>query len=281
MANKRYTGLQCAHLKHYTGLQIDSSDRRDFIKRYSEEEIPSTSTHPVVDLRQYIFRVFDQGDLHSCTANVVCAAYQLLLQKQAKKHVHYNFKASRLFVYYNSRSCNPDIRTDAGASMRNTLKTMNRLGVCHESFWPYDILKFAHQPSNAARADAVGNSISKYERLTQDLHQLRACLNEGYPFAFGFAVYDTFELEMENDGLMPMPTDEETHSGATEIHGVLAVGYNDNTKCFTILNSWGSSFGDGGYFYMPYKYIVNTEQAFDFWKICDVKERNLDSKPMK
>ena len=276
MAN---SGRKGSLLRHRTGLLRDSPDHRDFIRRYGEDEIPSTDDHPVVDLRKYVIHVFEQFDLDSCTPNVVCAAYELLLQKQARElnHVHYDFDTSRLFVYYNARKINFDTQLDTGASLRNALQSINRWGVCHEALWPYKISDYAKEPPPACYTDAERNKITKYERLTQDQHQLRACLKEGYPFAFGIEIYDSFELKIEDDGVMPLPSDEEIQDGPSALHGVLCVGYNDNTQCFTVLNSWGEYFGDDGYFYMPYKYMMIPERAFDFWKISEVTESNLNS----
>ena len=272
------TGIKGSRLRHRTGLIRDTPDHRDFIRRYGEDEIPSMEEYPIVDLREDVIHVFEQGELGSCTANVVCAAYELLVQKQASElnHTHYYFEASRLFVYYNARSVTSTTGTDTGATMRNALRSIHRWGVCTEALWPYKAEEYAQKPPLACYIDAEGNKLTNFDRLTQDQHQLRACLKEGFPFAFGFEVYDSFELEMEEDGKMPLPSDEEILDGASEIHAVLCVGYNDNTQCFTVLNSWGSDFGDGGYFYMPYHYILDAERAFDFWKISEVTERGLN-----
>ena len=268
-----------SHLTHKTGLLRDSPDHRDFIRTYSEEEIPSTDDHPVVDLRGDVVRVYQQGQLASCTANVACAAYELLVQKQASElnHTYYDFSASRLFVYYNSRKITSTTTRNTGTTMRNALKSMRHWGVCHELLWPYLISEFAKEPTSDCYSNAEGNKLVEFHRLTQNQHQLRACLKEGFPFAFGFNVYDSFELEMEDDGKMPLPSYDEKLDGASEIHGVLCVGYNDNTECFTVLNSWGSDFGDRGYFYMPYKYLLDPEQVFGFWKISKVTESGLNS----
>ena len=71
---------------------------------------------------------------------------------------------------------------------------------------------------------------------------------------------------------MPMPTENEIDLESPSLHAVLAVRYDDDARRITILNSWGSSFGDNGYFYMEYDYIVNKVRAYDFWKIEEVGE---------
>jgi C1A family cysteine protease len=48
-------------------------------------------------------------------------------------------------------------------------------------------------------------------------------------------------------------------------HAVLAVGYDDATQRFTIRNSWGANWGQGGYFTMPYPYLTTSGLSSDFW----------------
>ena len=258
--------------RHHTGFKRDRSDHRDIVRVYGAGEIPSTDDHPMIDLRKYVSRVYEQNGLGCCAATVICSAYQLELNRQAEKngHAFYNYDSSRLFLYYNSRVYENYTGDDEGASYRDTLKAAQEWGICHESKWPYDISKFADKPPQACYDDAIGNRVCKYESIKQDIHQLRACLKAGFPFAFGFLVYDSFEKYILN-GLVPTPSANEIKSNKNpEGHGVLAVGYDDATDWITVLNSWGDRFGDKGYFYMPYSYITNPRLAFDFWKINEV-----------
>ena len=94
---------------------------------------------------------------------------------------------------------------------------------------------------------------------------LKGCLAAGYPFVFGFTVLSSFETqEVADTGVMPMPADGDKQLGG---HAVCCVGYDDDKQCFVVRNSWGSSWGDGGYFYMPYKYMTDSGLASDFWTI--------------
>ena len=270
-------------IQHGTGFKPDSLDDRDIVRVYGAEQIPSTDHHPVVDLRKYIHQIYDQGKLGSCTANAVCAAYKLELSRQAEvsKRNFYYVDRSRLFVYYNSRVYENNIYSDEGASLRNTLKAINNLGVCQESIWPYDPQKFARKPSQESYNGAQGNTICKYAKLRQNIDQIRACLKSGFPIAFGIWVYKSFKSRTEK-GAIPVPTQDEIDSTTPFGHGVLAVGYDDNTELITVLNSWGEKWCDRGFFYMPYEFIINPKLALDFWKIEEACE-NLEifiSKPV-
>ena len=231
------------------GSKRDVSDDRDVIKRYVET--PSDKKH---DLIKYIQQVYDQGGLESCTSNVCCGAYGLELMRQSMENnnTFQYFESSRLFLYYNSRLNDGITDQNVGVSFRDVFKAMKKYGVCTEILWPYDELNFSMKPSSNCYQNALGNSIIRYTRLDQDIDQFRACLKADYPFTVGFEVYSSFS-NLDNDitGLMPMPTEEEVQLETPNLHAVLAVGYDDKTRYITILNSWGSSFGDNGYFYMP------------------------------
>lgn len=263
--------------RHYGGVR-DPPDHRDHRLKYGLQHIPSTVDHPSVDLRNYIDHVYDQGDLESCTANALCAAYGLDLKKQAKsvdRHYHY-FNSSRLFVYYNSRKYSYQVTEDSGVPLREALKAFYHDGVCEESCWPYDASKVSVEPPAICYTTSAENNISKYHRLHQDIHQFRACLVEGHPFVFGFEVYSSFHSPSnEKEGKMPMPTAEEIAAGKYYLHVALAVGYDDKKEYIIALNSWGESFGDKGYFYVPYKFITDPKLSFDFWKITFVRERGV------
>ena len=254
------------------GAVRDSYDHRDYVQEYHGNKIPS-HRHTEVDLREYVDQVYSQGSLNSCTANAVCAAYQLDLKKQAEADSDYtDFDPSRLFLYYNTRARKNQAKKNAGASLRDTIKALNTCGVCEESDWPYDTNKFRKKPTHQCYSDAEGNDLRHYKRLNHtDIHQLRACLKEKNPFVFGFEVYRSFH-EAEEDGEMPMPTDRELRRDPLGEHAVVAVGYDDEEQQVTVLNSWGEDWGDEGYFYMPYDFITDSDFCFDFWKISFANE---------
>jgi C1A family cysteine protease len=94
---------------------------------------------------------------------------------------------------------------------------------------------------------------------------MKGCLADGFPFVFGFTVYESFEsAEVARTGMLQMPKPREGVAGG---HAVLAVGYDDKTERFVVRNSWGSSWGKRGYFTMPYSYLLTGNLSDDFWTI--------------
>ncbi len=243
-------------IKHY-GWQPDLPDHRDleFAARPSLlKKLPAKK-----DLRKACPAVYDQGQLGSCTANAIGAAFEYELCKQNIKN---DFMPSRLFIYYNERVIEDSVGTDSGAMIRDGIKSVNQKGVCPEKMLPYNISKFTQKPSAACYTNAKKHLVTSYHRVTRVLNQMKGCLAGGYPFVFGFTVYESFEsAAVSKTGVLNMPKKNEQTVGG---HAVMAVGYDDKTKRFIVRNSWGTSWGQKGYFTMPYNYLLNAGLADDF-----------------
>ena len=238
----------------------DLPDQRDHL--YASPYAANIVLPSSVDLRSVCPTVYDQGQLGSCTANAIAAALEF---DQMKQHLTPVFVPSRLFIYYNERAMEGTTGTDSGAQIRDGIKSVGSQGTCTESEWPYDITKFAMQPPANCYQDAPQNRALAYQRLVNNLNQMRACLASGFPFVFGMTVYESFEsAAVAQSGQVPMPAPNEQSIGG---HAVLAVGYDDSQQTFLVRNSWGVSWGMQGYFALPYAYLSNTNLTDDLWTI--------------
>jgi C1A family cysteine protease len=221
--------------------------------------IPATLP-PSTDLRPLCAPVEDQGQLGSCTANALAGALEFLEKKDQKPFAD----LSRLFIYYNERVIEHSVNSDSGAMLRDGIKTLAKQGVCTEKKWPYVISKFKKKPVPACYKDAANHQILSYHRLNT-VDEMRACLADGYPFVFGFTVYESFESQqVAETGVLEMPKHSERQVGG---HAVMAVGYDDIQRRFIIRNSWGTSWGMQGYFTIPYDYLADRNLSDDFWTI--------------
>jgi C1A family cysteine protease len=242
------------------GWTRDLPDARDVLYAAPLMSLPK-GLPTAVDLRPKCPPIYNQGQLGCCTGNGIAAAVQFDQMKLGKK----SFTPSRLFIYYNERVMENTVSQDAGAQIRDGIKSVATLGAPPETDWPYDITKFATQPPPAAYADAKQDLVSMYARVAQILPQMQGCLAEGFPFVLGFTVYESFEsAAVAKSGIVPMPKIGEKVVGG---HCVVAVGYNDTARTFTIRNSWGTTWGMKGYCTMPYEYLLDAHRASDFWTI--------------
>ncbi len=248
-----------AHKVSRFGWLPDLPDQRDL--KYAAPRPLVRKLPAKINLKDHCPAVYDQGDLGSCTANAIGAAFQFGLIKQKSK----DFIPSRLFIYYNERVMEHSVNSDSGAMIRDGIKSVNKQGVCPEVMWPYNINQFATEPAEHCYADALKHQVLSYHRVPRTLSQMKGCLAKGFPFVFGFSVYESFESEVvAKSGKLDMPKKKEKEVGG---HAVLAVGYDEKSKRFIVRNSWGKSWGKEGYFTMPYDYLMEENLADDFWTI--------------
>ncbi len=257
-------------MQHRYNWKPDLPDFRDRLYKLPEKMAPDS--HPaMVDLRPECSPVVNQGQIGSCTGNAIAGAIEFLeIQEEKLKGPDYfgpEFQpVSRMFIYWNERAMEGDPHQDNGAQIRDGITSVQTWGVCREFDWAYDPTKLFMCPRPTAYAQATRHKNIQAIRLdNRDTTQLKDCIAAGYPFVFGFAVYSSFESrEVAQTGVVPFPTMADQFLGG---HAVLCVGYDDSQGVFICRNSWGAWWGDRGYFYMPYAYLVNANLADDFWTI--------------
>ncbi len=141
------------------GWAPDLPDHRDHL--YSAPQPILAKLPPKKDLRSGCPPVYDQGQLGSCTANAISGAIQFEQKKQGVTQ----FVPSRLFIYYNERDMEGTVNSDAGAQIRDGVKSVANIGVCPETEWPYAIDKFADKPTPTCYTDATKCEAVGYQRL--------------------------------------------------------------------------------------------------------------------
>jgi C1A family cysteine protease len=255
-----------SHVRGY-GWRPQLPDARDRVYAPRLESLP-----PEYDLRPSMPPVYDQGQLGSCTGNSIAGAMEYERDRQGLS----DFVPSRLFIYYNERALEGTVSNDAGAAIRDGIKVVNTQGVCPETLWPYNIGMFAVKPPQRCYVAAKKDTAVQYEAI-QTLGDLKDAIASNLAVVFGFTVHQSFESQaVAQTGVMPLPTPGDAVVGG---HAVLAVGYSDPKGQLIVRNSWGASWGDHGYFYMPYEYLTGTKSspndapingahlASDFWAI--------------
>lgn len=206
--------------------------------------------------------VYDQMQLGSCTANAGAAAIDF-----ERKHQGLPFLTpSRQFIYYNTRALEGTTGFDAGGEVRDVIKTLVAQGVCPESQWPYERSNLTEKPTAECYAAALKFEALNYSRVNQTKYALKYALSQKKrPVQYGMSVYEQIESDQAaKDGVITMPSASAEPIGG---HAVCLVGYNDVSSQFIFRNSWGAAWGDAGYGYIPYDYILNADLCSDFWII--------------
>lgn len=237
-------------------LSRDKKDLRDF--KYSA---PIAITVPTsADIRNLCPPIYDQGQEGSCTANAGCAA-RIMLNGTT------SLTLSRAFLYYEERNLENSTMIDSGASLRDLCRALKAYGVCEENLMQYNDKRYTDVPSSQALSNALKYRINSYENLSSLADIKKSISIDKTPVLLGMSVYESMEsATVAKTGKLPLPKSTEKNLGG---HAVLIVGYQDATNTapgyLIIRNSWGSSWGDKGYFYMPYDYF--NKYTFDYWRI--------------
>jgi C1A family cysteine protease len=255
------------------GWKPDLPDIRDHY--FAVAPLTLTKLPPKADLRPKCPPVYNQGNIGSCTANAIAGAIEFERKKAGQKP---GFTPSRLFIYFNERAMEGAVANDAGARIRDGIKSVNKQGVCPEKMWTYDDTpalsdggpwptgaKPAQKPSKECYDAALNYQAIQYQRVMPILAQMKGCLAGGNPFVFGFTVYTSlYDGNGRPKKVVPLPSSNDRVLGG---HAVLAVGYDDGKQQFIVRNSWGRQNQDKGYFYMPYGYLTESNLSDDFWVI--------------
>ncbi len=235
-----------------------------------------------VDLRPWCSKIEDQGSLGSCTANAAVGIVEYYERRAFGRHID----GSRLFVYKTTRNL-MGVVGDTGSWLRNTMGALVLCGVPPERYWPYIISTFDDEPSSFVYAVADNYEALRYfchDPLSRHippatvLANVKRFLAAGVPSMFGFYGFPSFGHSNVKGGI-PYPCPGEQAEWG---HAIAAVGYDDkmkitNTDCkkettgaLLIRNSWGTGWGDKGYGWLPYDYVLN-ELAMDFWSLLNME----------
>ena len=272
--------------RHGMGWIPDYPDIRDYTKDTKEiEEMfvnigrkTKKALPGFVDIREWCSPIDDQGSLGSCTAHAGVGMIEYHEMRAFGKFT----KASRLFLYKAARNL-MKMKGDTGAFLRTTMGAMVLFGSPPEDYWQYtdDEEKFDIEPPAFCYAFAQNYQTIKYFRHDTSgisknglLEQIKLYLVSGHPPMFGFSVYSSIR-EAEKTGKIPFPSQKEKTLGG---HAIMAVGYDDRMKiknpyskrettgALLIRNSWGEIWGEKGYGWLPYDYVLSG-LAQDFWSV--------------
>ena len=242
------------------------------------EKVDIASLPSSVDLRKWCSPIENQGQIGSCTANACAGVVEYFENRAFGRYLD----ASRLFLYKATRNF-ANLKGDSGAFLRSTMGALVLFGVPPEDYWPYTdkVPDFDTEPSAFCYAFAANYKGIKYFRhdstdLSKDavLESVKKALAAGIPSMFGFTVYNSIS-QAAKSGKIPFPCKQEKILGG---HAIVAIGYNDsmtikNSTCgietkgaLLIRNSWGNTWGDKGYGWLPYDYVLK-EAAVDFWSL--------------
>ena len=280
-------------LPYKFGWIPDYPDIRDYTENHgkvksllSGVKLPSDSSIPAkADLRKWCSPIENQGNIGACTAHAVAGVVEYFENRSFGKYLD----ASRLFLYKATRNL-LHYTGDTGAFLKSSIGALVLFGMPPEEYWPYDTERFDDEPDAFCYAFAQNYRCISYFRHdpggaapAETLSSVKKYLAAGIPSVFGFTVYQSIR-QADKDGKIPFPGRKEKILGG---HAVSAVGYDDKMEiagmpeanvtkgALLIRNSWGAGWGEGGYGWLPYEYVLKGI-AVDFWSV--VKQEWIDTR---
>ena len=212
---------------------------------------PKGSARESVDLRESFTPIRNQGSLGSCCVFATTSLYEYLLKK--KDNADHDLSERYVFYYTNILKGKPD----GGASFKTVLDAIQEHGICHEETWPYELDKMSEEPTEVVRQEAMTHRVTEAMNVRTSHADITSALSEGYPVGISLKLFDSFGDTVK--GFVSHPSEEELASGETGYHAMVVVGYSEKDSVYIVRNSWGTSFGDDGYCYIPFSYIDNPE----------------------
>ncbi len=237
------------------GYIPDHFDVRDKYRKNFDSVIANI-TEKSVDLRDMCSPVKDQGQIGCCVAASIVSMVEALDKKDDGNYDYLSW----LFLYYNARERTRTEHMDAGASIREAIKSLRSDGCCKEDEWGFNPENVVVKPLSSAYDDAKDYKLLSYYRVCT-VPEMLECIQQEYPFVCGFKIYESFNHP--DKGMIKIPEENERFLGG---HAMTCVGYEVKEEaCFIFKNSWSREWGDEGYCYIPFRYMEH--YGADSWTV--------------
>jgi C1A family cysteine protease len=239
-------------------MKIDIVSASPFDIRDRVAALPKIVQLPgYVDLLPDVEEIENQFNTNSCTANAGATAMEIAYKRAEQSH-----DFSRMFLYWHTRLLG-QLAGDSGAYPRDIGKALKNNGICLESTWEFLTEHITTAPSDAATAEAAQYKINEYARI-KTIDEIKTAVACGIPVLTTMLTTPSFNrLKGE------WKTHEWNDGEYLGSHEVVIIGYDDVSQRFLAQNSWGSTWGDGGFFGIPYSYM-SSNVVYEFWVLSDI-----------
>jgi C1A family cysteine protease len=244
----------------FTPLTHSTNDESTFLTSNENNiKLKLPTSHFITDYSKHQSPILNQESLGSCVANAVKSMMYIISSGKVD--------LSRLHLYLCYRNIDgSSLCEDAGGTIRSAMKAIKEYGVCEESLWSYNISNFARLPPSKAFTSTYKLNNFVYTSIRQDINDIKTSLHMNLPVILGIMIYSSIDsLITQKYGVIQIPDfEKEKILGA---HCIILVGYDDNSSYFKFQNSWGEQWGDKGFGYIPYNYILNNNLTSDIWNM--------------
>lgn len=224
----------------------------NFIDENTYRSIPLANTPLLGNLPQSIDLSDDfpvpgnQGQQSSCVGWAL--SYLKTYQEKAERKwslnaQNHNFSPAYIYnqIRLSKSSC------EGGSNFVDGMNLLRREGAATLADFPYDETSCDALPNNFVKQTARQFSIADWRRVNpQDEIEIKTQVASGFPVAIGMTVDESFR-HLHGPAIYTGPT-----AASIGGHAMVVVGYSDEKSAFKVINSWRTSWGDGGFGWISY-----------------------------
>jgi len=257
--------------KYKMGWKFNNIEENDNlgISNEDKEEPDEELKYDIYDKNGVFFpEIVDQGNIESCVPTCISTVYYYLTMKQSN---HLNFRISRLYLYYQFRRLYDDVKLDEGSTIRDCINILYKDGVVPEFLYPYVESKIFNNPSEFLEKYSRFCKCLGFENISRKVIKQYLLLDN--PVLCGIKLFDSvYSDEVKNSGIINYSEEYDKILGG---HCIILVGFDDSKKYYKKINSWGSTWGDKGFGYLPYDYIKNIRLSNEFYIIKNISNPSI------
>jgi len=243
-------------------------DNENLGKSYEEDSNEELKYDIYDKNRDFFPEIVDQGNIESCVPTCISTVYYYLTMKQSN---HLNFRISRLYLYYQFRKLYDNVKLDEGSTIRDCINILHNDGIIPEFLYPYIENKVFNNPSEFLEKYSRFCKCLGFENISRKVIKQKLLLD--YPVLCGIKLFDNiYSDEAKNTGIINYSEEYDKILGG---HCIILVGFDDDKKYYRFINSWGPTWGDKGFGYLPYEYIKNIRLSNEFYIIKNISNPSI------
>ena len=232
------------------------------------------------DLRPFSSPRHDQGRTGSCVAQATVKALENLERQHLCREKgiapaalgpddHSNLSVLALYYLCREQMQPSRVNEDSGTYPSLACECLRRFGVCVEQEWPFDPDQLFRSPSVMAMRDAYVHKVSAYYRIKETgndrVEAVKEALRASHPVVYGTDIGDNW-MRYRAGQVLNKPASLEGG------HATHLVGWLETRGVFIGENSWGTRWGDDGYYLLAPEVVADGKLSRDFWVITGTWE---------
>jgi len=189
----------------------------------------------------YVSQITDQKKCGSCWAFAMTAGLESNVLRTQNNYGQVDLSEQVMLSCSGVGSCQGG---------RMNADYLRKTGLPDEKVYPYTATNGVCSAA-APGWQSAAHKIASWGSVSKNLTAIKTALNEYGPLPTAYFVYEDFKHY--KSGIYSYTTGKRLGG-----HAVLLVGYNDAEQYFIVKNSWGSGWGEDGFFRIAYSEMTNS-----------------------